>query len=390
MLSPSMRIALFTDTLADVNGVSRFIQNCAEQARLAGCEFKAVTSTRLKCPDHPNIVSIPPLYATAMPKYENLELAIPVFSRLFAWAREYRPDVVHVSTPGPVGFAGRRIARRLRLPLLGVYHTDFPAYIDHLFDDSGLTWCTSKAMSLFYRRFSRIFTRSHDYADSLVALGMPRERIVRLYPGIDIDAFHVRHADRSVWDGFGLSRDSVKILYAGRVSVEKNLPALVPVWKQVSARLAALSVDAELIVIGDGPYKKAMAEALAGTRAHFLGFRYGAELSRIYASGDLFVFPSLTDTLGQVVMEAQASGLPVVVTDAGGPKEVVLEGRTGFVVPAERPAAWADAIVALAQNGAKRRDMGIAARASMENYSITKSFQHFWSVHEEAMAEGAL
>jgi len=119
----------------------------------------------------------------------------------------------------------------------------------------------------------------------------------------------------------------------------------------------------------------------------FLGFRHGEELSALYASSDLFVFPSVTDTLGQVVMESQASGLPVLVSDVGGPKEVVEEGRTGFVLPADKPELWAEHIVSLAMDAAKRRAMGDAAHEAMQRLSIERSFEHFWSVHEIAWRE---
>lgn len=384
-----LRVALFTDTLADVNGVSRFIQNCAEQARLRNLDFKALTSTRLPCPNHPNIVNFAPIAAMPMPKYANLEVALPPLLSMLRYIDRAQPDVIHVSTPGPVGCAGLLAARMLRCPVAGVYHTDFPAYMDHLFDDAGVTWSTAQGMKFFYSHFARIFTRSAEYADSLTRLGIKPDRLVRLFPGIDIDAFHVRHADRSIWPRLGLRPESVKVLYAGRVSVEKNLPALVSIWKQARARLTRDGIDAQLVVIGDGPFRDAMQRALANDDAHFLGFKHGTELSTLYASGDLFVFPSLTDTLGQVVMEAQASGMPVIVSNQGGPKEVVQHGRTGFIVDADKINDWAAAIVNLAGDAKKRRAMGEVAAAEMQNYSIAKSFDHYWNVHEQVRREHA-
>src|SRR5690606_6677947 len=118
-----------------------------------------------------------------------------------------------------------------------------------------------------------------------------------------------------------------------RVSVEKNLPLLARAWPRARRLAAARGIEAELIVVGDGPHREEMAAALCGERAHFLGFRRGMELSRLYASSDLFIFPSVTDTLGQVVLEAQASGLSALVSDRGGPREVVADGVSGLVIP---------------------------------------------------------
>ncbi|MEM9066410.1 MAG: glycosyltransferase [Planctomycetota bacterium] len=386
VLDRPMRVSLFTDTLGDVNGVCRFIQNVAERALDSGRDLQVITSTRLEVPDAPNIFNFKPVFAGSMPKYENLEAVLPPITRMLRHLDEHQPDVLHISTPGPVGFVGYLAARMLKIPVLGVYHTDFPAYIEHLFEDHALTYICKRYMKFFYAPFWKIFTRSEDYIDSLDALGLDRDRCCRLLPGCDVELFNVRHKDMSVWDTVGLSRDTVKVLYVGRVSVEKNLPFLVGVWKQVFETLKRTpgAPDAELVVVGGGPYEKKMAEELRGKNVRFLGFKRGQELSTIYASSDMFLFPSVTDTLGQVVMESQSSGIPVIVTDQGGPKEVVDAGTTGYVLPADRPDLWAEHTVALITDHERRKAMGNAGYESMKPYSLSHSFEHFWQVHTEA------
>ncbi|MBC7773058.1 MAG: glycosyltransferase family 1 protein [Pyrinomonadaceae bacterium] len=391
-----MRLCLFTDTLADINGVSRFIRSIADQAPALGRDLQIITSTRLECPPRDNIHNVRPVYARAMPGYPELELVWPDVRSIMRLADSLRPDVVHVSTPGPVGLAGRRFAKLRGVPLVGTYHTDFPAYIDHLFCDRSLTWLTAQAMRRFYRTFDRLFTRSTDYMRAMGRLGISADRIVRLLPGIDTDTFHTRHRDPSVWTGFpGIRKADVKVLYVGRVSIEKNLPMLAGAWKIATAADPTL----HLVIIGDGPYRSAMetqvrgevagAEAEVGGRTSFLGFRHGDELSRLYASADLFVFPSTTDTLGQVVMEAQSSGLPVIVTDQGGPSEVVnhCEGvdQSGIVLPADNPARWASEIVRLAGNPELRARLGAAGHRKIQSMSIRCSFEHFWQIHENTL-----
>lgn len=388
-----MRLLLFTDTLADVNGVSRFIRNVAAQALDARLDMTVATSTRLPMPPGANLRNFSPVCARAMPGYANLELAIPPVRQVLRFARDLRPDVVHVSTPGPVGFVGRLAARRLGVPLLGVYHTDFPAYIDHLFADDGLTWCCRAAMARFYAPFHAVFTRSRDYASAVAALGVEPGRIVQLRPGIRTHEFHPRFRDPSAWREFdplpvGAAPSPCRVVYVGRVSVEKNLPLLARAWRQADRILRARGVNARLLIVGDGPYRAQMEHELAGTPARFLGFRCGDDLARIYASADLFAFPSLTDTLGQVVMEAQASGLPVLVADRGGPREVVRPGVTGLVVPGQDVGAWARSIADLAADAPRRRAMGEAAHAFMQVYPMARSFEHYWSVHEGASASG--
>ncbi|MCG3121892.1 MAG: GDP-mannose-dependent alpha-mannosyltransferase [Phycisphaerales bacterium] len=393
-----MRVLLFTDTYADVNGPSRFIGNIADQAVETGRDLRVFTSTRLPHKTRRNVTNFEPLFAMKMPRYDTLDLAIPPLTRMLREVDRVRPDVIHISTPGPVGVVGLIASRMMRCPVVGVYHTDFPAYIDRLFDDHVLTQTCSHAMRMFYRTFRAIFTRSEDYAASLERMGIERGRLTRLLPGIDLTDFNPGYRDPSIWDrlpaaaGPGGSHrearrgDPVRVLYCGRVSVEKNLPMLTRVWKGVQERLGATGSRAELVIVGDGPYRPEMEKELSGWNTRFVGFRHGHELSTIYASSDMFVFPSVTDTLGQVVMESQASGLPVLVTDQGGPKEVVTHRQTGLVLGAGEIGPWIDAICGLVADGERRRSMGSAAVEIMARRSIAASFDHFWSVHEKVYA----
>lgn len=379
-----LRVALFTDTLGDVNGVSRFLNDIADRSLEDGRALHIFTSTRMPTRDLPNLHNIRPRAAASLPGYRDLQIVFPALRRLSRTMRSFRPDVIHVSTPGPVGLAGRMIATHQRIPLAGVYHTDFPAYVEHLFDDEALTHVARAAMRRFYRPFQLVFSRSAEYGVSLGRLGIEAERRVRLQPGINVARFHPRFRDQSCWAGYGIPSTGLKVLYVGRVSIEKNLPMLMSIWKRL--RAAEPGLDARLIVVGDGPYRASMESQLEGTNAHFLGFRHGDELSRLYASSDLFVFPSTTDTLGQVVLEAQASGLPALVTDAGGPKEVIGHDSagvpTGYVLSAREPADWVRQILRIGTDTPLRESMGRAARQNALGYSIQDSFDHFWQSHE--------
>ena len=433
-----MNLLLFTDTLGDVNGVSRFIRNVADLALTTNRQLTVFCSTRFEIPNQPNIRNFPPVFAPQMPGYENLELAIPPARAMLHEARRLKPDIIHVSTPGPVGCIGFLAAKLLRVPLAGVYHTDFPAYIDNLFRDPSLSWLCESFMRAFYRRFRIIFTRSIDYAHSLERLGIQRDRLVPLRAGIRVEDFRPESRDLSVWGRTsvwqssgdsnrtssaalrgetalapGVSRGCespppskppeaathqppqlhqhasdapTRLLYVGRVSIEKNLPLLAKVWSKADALLREQNLPAELVIIGDGPYRAEMEKLLAasGARVRFLGFKYGPQLAAFYASSDLFVFPSITDTLGQVVMEAQAAGLPVLVTDQGGPKEVVKHGETGLVLRHDRTDEWEAAIVRLVSDSNTRIQMGRAAHQFMQQFSIRASFDHYWQMHEQA------
>lgn len=376
------RIALFTDTLGDVNGVSRFLNDILDESIATARPLHVLTSTRFPTRALPTIHNLPPLLARPMPGYPQLELAVPNVRALLRRVRAIEPDLIHVSTPGPVGLVGVLAARLLRVPLLGTYHTDFPAYIEDLFDDDPAFNALARgAMRFIYRRFDTIFTRSDDYVSKLHALGVRPRSTPRLRPGIRLDRFSPSFRDPSVWAALGVPEDSLKFLYVGRLSIEKNMPMLVRVWQAAHAELHSRGIAAELILIGDGPHRDTMQRELPNVR--FLGFRHGTELSTLYASSDVFLFPSVTDTLGQVVMEAQASALPALVTDVGGPQEIVRHERTGFVLPSHNIGAWVAAIAQLAANPRQRTTLSAAAHTHLQKFSIALSFEHFWQVHAD-------
>lgn len=385
-----IRICLFTDTLGDVNGVSRFVRSMARQARALDRSLTIMASTRLGGDEVASVHNFKPRLAMPMPRYRQLEMTLPPVRLMLDAARRARPDVVHLSTPGPVGLAGLWIARRLGVPAVGTYHTDFPAFVGQLFGDEVIAEVARCAMASFYRRLACVLARSGAYVGRIERLGVPRSAIRVLRAGVDTDAFGARYADRAIWDRLGLRRNTVKVLCCGRVSVEKNLPMLVQVWQRVSAGWPTDHPRAELVVVGDGPYLRAMRRALGGTPAHFLGFRYGAELATLYASSDLLVFPSMTDTLGQVVMEAQASGLAALVSTAGGPAEVIEDGVTGLAIPGDDPSVWVERLWALIADGPRRARMGTAACARMEGRTIGASFEHFWHLHERVVYDGGV
>ncbi|MDJ0809527.1 MAG: glycosyltransferase, partial [Desulfobacterales bacterium] len=176
--------------------------------------------------------------------------------------------------------------------------------------------------------------------------------------------------------------DVCTLLYVGRISKEKNLDLLAEVYRDLCARKDKI----HLVVVGDGPYLADMQTALSGLPCTFTGVLKGFALEAVYASSDLFVFPSATDTFGNVILEAQASGLPVIVTDQGGPCENMLPGETGLVVKANDGDDLAAAIQTLADDAQQRRSMGLAARRYMEERSFDAAFLKMWDLYRSLPA----
>ena len=382
-----LKIALFTDTFDDVNGVARFINDMGRLAHEQGRELVVHTSTpkadlRFDREAAPFRVNFEPLVSHPMPLYSELKVNVPPVLEVLEWCDRQQFDAVHISTPGPMGLVGLLAAKMLRVPVLATYHTDFPAYVEKLTGDHRQAGNVAHFMKWFYKVPETVFSRSAAYRFKLADLDVADEKIKTIRPGIDLSKFSpdTRDAGQLKKVGVDQTRTPNVLLYAGRVSKEKNLPLLTEAF----SKLAAKRKDVCLVVAGDGPYREEMQKQLAGLPVHFPGYCDDSQLPALYATSSLFVFPSLTDTLGQVVMEAQACGLPCLVSDAGGPKETVADKETGLVLPAKSAscaAEWAEAMGDLLDDPTRLSRMRAASIARAARFSVRKSFEHWWSEH---------
>jgi glycosyltransferase involved in cell wall biosynthesis len=375
----SMKVGVFTDTFDEINGVARVIHDMSRQAREAGRHLSVYTSCenpKVQCASRRNFQ---PLLSRPLPYYPDQPLTIPPLAEVLEWADREQFDAIHVHTPGPMGLCGWLVAKMLRVPLLGTYHTDFPGYVKNLTGDHRSTIATAAFMKWFYGQTSNTFSRSKEYHAKLLEMGFAEEKLIMTQPGVDNEKFHPKARDLSIWDKHNV-KETYKLFYAGRVSLEKNLPFLADAFK----RICKTRNDVAMVIAGEGPYMADMQQKLAGLPVYFMGYQNDTTLPGIYASSDLFVFPSETDTLGQVVIEAQAAGLPVLVSDKGGPQEVMDEGITGLILPAESPSVWEQAITSLLNDTLRRQRMGRTASQRMARFSMAKAFDVFWDGHVTA------
>lgn len=374
------RVGLFTDTMSDVNGVVRILRVMEEQARQHDRSLTLITSepgTRDAGPVH--VQNFEPVGVFPLPEYPEIRLAVPPALDIFDYCERQHLDAIHIATPGPLGLLGILVSRIFHLPLIGTYHTDLPAYVMHFTNDQRLRDLTWRYLRWFYGLMDHVIVPSESTKHQLIDNGLDNVDLVVIPHGVDTAAFSPRFRDESVWSRFE-ANGRTKLLYVGRVSREKNLADLAESFR----RLHAKGCDLELVVVGDGPYRKQMEESLQGYPATFTGYQEGEDLSTLFASADLFVFPSTTDTMGNVVLEAQASGLPVIVSDQGGPKECLLPGVTGHVYPGEDIDALTRTIEQMTADTRQLRDMGVRAREFVESRTHAQSFRSFWSLHENA------
>ncbi|MBU1642759.1 glycosyltransferase family 1 protein [bacterium] len=373
-------IILITDTVFDSNGVSRFIHDMAKFAPAFGSRFTVITSSPLEAYGYSdNILNVRSLLSIRMPFYKEQYITIiPPFWKLFKQVRAFNPDVIHISTPGSLGISALVIAKMLNIKVVGTYHTDFPSYMYQNTKKEFMLAATRGYMRLFYQKLDKVFARSQQNLNILeTEIHINPENLVEIRAGTDIDAFSPSFASETIWERYGIDKGAVKLLYVGRLSVEKNFDLLLKLFQRYRANS---DKEAVLVAVGEGDRLKDK-EQLKAKGVYLLGRKKGEELSCIYASSDLFVFPSVTETLGQAVMEAAASGLSAVVSNQGGVIQSVEHGVNGYCIDTNDELQWLEKMDELICNETLRREMGRSARAKMEGRSIESSCEQFLMQH---------
>ncbi|MGA1193476.1 MAG: glycosyltransferase family 4 protein [Kiritimatiellia bacterium] len=369
-----LRVGLFVDAPDHLSGVCLTIGEWQDQARRHGCSLTVHTCA--PAPDEGGFVSFRPMGSVRLDAYSGLTVHVPRMEEIASYAENMDFDVIHVSTPGPMGLLGLLAARQRGLPVCGTYHTDFPRYAGELTGDPALEQVGWQFMRWFYGQLDRVAAPTESIRRELIAHGFDAERVQVVGRGVDTTLFEPSRRDEARRTEQGHNK-SLQLLYVGRLSREKNLETLASAFK----RLLPTRPDISLTLVGEGPFRTELERLLAGTPVTFAGTLKGEALARAYASADLFVFPSKTDTFGRVVLEAQASGLPVVVSDQGGPKDAMLDGITGVVVDALDEQRLAAAIDALTDDPARMAAFSIAAREFAGERTHASSFKAFWHLH---------
>lgn len=332
-----MRILYCTDTYPpQVNGVS-----VVTAASVAGMQDRgwecAVVNPRYPKPYGEAFVSdAPGLSAVAIhekvpsipfPPYPDIRLAAPIYGRVRETVRRFQPDVIHCQTEFVIGRLGQRAAAEFGIPLVSSYHTDFSRYTESY----GLPWLrprVTRYIARFHARSQRVYTPSESARDDLHRMGVSRVEVWGR--GVDVAQFNPDRRDDAWRRRLGIG-DGFVFLHVGRLAAEKNVQLILEAFDRF--RAAHPDVDAWLVVAGAGPSLPALRQG-APPRVIFLGnLDRHAVLPSLYASSNVFVFASETETLGLVVLEAMASGLPVIATPAGGVADNLRDGENGLAFP---------------------------------------------------------
>ncbi len=369
--------AWFTDTLEDVNGVATTIRKMAAAGQAAGKHLTVVTSrSELEITDIP-IKNFAPIGEFELPEYELQKLSFPPILQMLDYIQRERFTEIIISTPGPIGLTALLAAKLLNLETSGIYHTDFPQYIRILTEDGFLESVAWNYMHWFYGQLDTVFVNSEEYRQSWIKRGFDPGKLKILPRGLDTELFNPSQRDATFFKKFGGSNNGeVRLLYVGRVSKEKDLDVLATAYR----KLREEGLPIQLFVVGHGPYSDALAQTVPD--AIFTGYLKGKDLAQAYASSDIFVFPSTTDTFGNVIIEAQASGIPVIVSDSGGPKELVDDRTNGLITKSHDAEDFARAIRELTENSELRKQMAGHARQSVIDRTWPNAFRQFWAITE--------
>jgi glycosyltransferase involved in cell wall biosynthesis/predicted metal-dependent phosphoesterase TrpH len=362
------RVALVADGVGGMHGVTHTLDEIRERG-VPGFEVEII-GTDANVDRRLSAVA-----EVDVPYYAGLQIGVPSLPAVVEALGEGRYDLVHLVSPGPAGVAAFLLARIMDLPVIGSYHTELGAYAGMRSGNAGLEMMMNMALGAFYGHCDAVLSPSAASDGRLRELGIPPERISRWDRGVDVSRFDPAKREAGRLPG------ELNVLYAGRLTQEKGVELL------AESFLAARSRDERLhlVLAGGGPEEQSLRERL-GEHATFLGWLEGEELARAYASADIFLFASRTDTFGQVILEAQASGLPVVAVAEGGPISLVTDGETGLLRAASAD-ALADALLELAGSERLRERIARAALTDVRGRTWSRALGRLADGYRRALAE---
>lgn len=345
-----MRFLLITDTYPpDINGVARTLATLADGLQKRGHVVEIVTTLEDSPEAEGDALRRHTVMAMPLPGYPGLRMGFTTTWQMQALYGEFKPDALYVATETPLGIASIRAANKMGIPIVSGFHTNFQTYLE----DYALPGLESVAQGLLrsiHNQTGRTLTPSADTAAMLEKWGINNVGV--LGRGVDTGLFDPARRDASLRQEWGAAEDAPVAVYVGRVAAEKNLELLVRAFSSFREE----HPKATCVVVGDGPKLKSL--QAEHPEIHYAGSRTGNDLARHYASADVFLFPSITETFGNVVLEAMSSGLMTVAYDYAAPRQLIRSGENGLLAAFDDEAAFLQQTRAAARqwNDHKQRD----------------------------------
>ncbi|MQG93648.1 glycosyltransferase family 1 protein [Pseudomonas sp. MN1F] len=372
MNTPALRICLVSETFPpEINGVANTLGRLSEGLRQRGHQVEIVRPRQANEASAEDDQGLLLCRGWALPGYPGLQWGEVSMHKLLRRWRRQRPDVLYIATEGPLGLSALRAARRLGVAVVSGFHTNFPQYSGQ-YGLGLLARLLTHYLRWFHRRTAATLVPSVSQRLELERRGF--ERLALMARGVDAGLFNPARRSQSLRESWGLGTDDIGVLHVGRLAAEKNLTLLQPCLQALQSAYPQRRL--RLVVVGDGPQRGALQQQMPD--AVFCGAQRGEALAEHYASGDLFLFPSLTETFGNVVLEAMASGLAVVAYDEAAAAQHIRHGHSGALAMPGDPCAFIDAACWLLEESETLRRVRLNARqhASRQGWpAIVEQFE---------------
>ena len=382
--SAPLQIAVVTETYPpDINGVAHTLSKMVQGLQNNGHVIWLIRPRHEKSDAATDALRYHEVLVKGLPIpfYKQLRMGLPAKGELTRLWSKQRPDIVHIATEGPLGWSALQVAKKLKLPISTDFRTNFHAYSQHY----GTGWLSGTVMAYlkkFHNTAHSTMVPTAELRDELMQSGFKRLSVVPR--GVDTDFFSPQQRSESLRKSWGVSNDSRVLLYVGRLAAEKNLSLVFQTYR----RMVTQHPDIKLVLVGDGPLRNQLQTQYP--EAIFAGFQTGKALSEHYASADIFMFASRTETFGNVTLEAMASGLAVVAFDHAAAGQLIQSGHNGMLARADSDMDFEMAVQTLLNNKELMSLMASHARSTAKDLSwqqiVEKTeaiFQHILTAHFE-------
>jgi len=367
-----LRVAWLADIFDELSGVVTDTIELHSQAQKSKVPWHPVTCYPKELPPFKCFKHL--FKVSAGRVYKGTHVYVPDFMEIVIYLRSKKINLIISNTPATIGLTAMAAARYLGIPWVDIYHTDVEYYLAIL-SKWYLRPLLRPAMwyvKQYHKRADLIFVRTQKYFDLMVQKGHPPNKIRFYRAGVNLEHFNPKFNRKDIWEKYSVDADKVVVLFVGRITKVKDISYLLDYFKEEEPK------NAELVMIGHGPEMEEYLDTYGQIpNIHFLGTQIGRELQELFASADLYVLPSASETLGKTVLEAMSSGVPVLVSSQGGPKDYVTEGESGRVFEAGNYGAFKDAFKALVADKSQLAGMGEAARQAILPYTDDKLFKDF-------------
>lgn len=395
-LNSHPRVVIFSDNLDEINGIAvnsrilvNHIQSKGNDITLIGTAFHDKSGGFW---EKNGTLLLPARFSMEMLGYEDNELAIPQMKEILRYFKRYPVDLVELEVPGLGGWIVLLMCKFIGVKVISHYRTDVIGYSQLLVKSRFMKWYIHAFTKAFCHLTKPVIVPSVDFKNKLIhEMNLDASDIIQLRRGIDLNNFYPALRSNNYFNSFreetNNDKQSVKYLFVGRVSKEKELPFLESIWRQFKKS----SEVAELYIVGEGPYLKEMKENFNDSpEVYFTGGLKGEELASAYANADFFVFPSGTDTFGNVVVESIATGTPAIVTNSGGPRMIVEHAKSGWIVEWKNEVEWIGALKMAYELKLKDTEQyqkhRILAEERSKNFSLEEAGKEWWSFYESIIA----